>query len=480
MIKYIYRVTFLVTILLFVLSSVLTAQENDDPVENFEHLWNTFDRNYAIFGPKHVDWDLLYEIYRPKITPGMPEDDLFSVMCSMLGHLNDNHVRLRSSSPERSFSAGFLNQLQRPDFSQLPVPENYFRSPVKKLSDGVFSYGWIADNIGYFHFGRFSNREASAAAIDEIVESFKDADGMIIDVRRNGGGDDFVGKIIADRFADRQRLYMKTMISNGPGHDDFTPPRYWYVEPNGPRQFTKAVVLLTNRFSISAAENFALAMRVLPHVTVVGDFTSGCFADVYSDNLPNGWRFGCSYKLFVDTNDFCWEGIGVPPDLRITNTDNYIEEGKDRVLDFAIDLINKGNIPIQDESGSLNDVRESLAWSLEKNILSNGIAPALEAFHTAKRGNPDNYYIESEELDIVAGRLSDVGREEEALRVLLLNTEEFPGYWWVHHDLAEAYENREDHEKARASFEKSMNLNPRNYPREREAFDKAAEYIKNH
>lgn len=477
---YIYRGTLLLSLLLCATSGVLTAQQNNDPVENFEHLWNTFDRNYAIFGPKHVDWDLLYTIYHPKITTGMSEDELFSVMCSMLGHLNDNHVRLHSSSPERSFSAGLLNQLQRPDFSQLPVPENYFRNPAKKRADGVFSYGWITDNIGYFHFSRFSNRKASTTAIDEIVEAFKDAKGMVIDVRRNGGGDDFVGKIIADRFADRQRLYMKTMIRNGSDHDDFTPPRYWYVEPNGPRQFTKAVVLLTNRFSISAAENFALALRVLPHVTVVGDFTSGCFADVYSDYLPNGWRFGCSYKLFVDPNDFCWEGIGVPPDLRVTNTDNYIEEGKDRVLDFAMDLINTGIIPNQDERGSLVDVRESLAWSLEKNILSIGIAPALETFHNAKKGNQDNYYIEPEELKIVAGRLSDVGREDDALRVLLLNTEEFPDYWWVHHDLAEAYENREDHEKARENYEKSMNLNQRNYPREREAYNKAVEYLRIH
>ena len=32
------------------------AQELSEPEENFEYLWQTFDRNYGIFGPKRVGW----------------------------------------------------------------------------------------------------------------------------------------------------------------------------------------------------------------------------------------------------------------------------------------------------------------------------------------------------------------------------------------------------------------------------------------
>ena len=46
----------------------LPAQELSGPEENFEYLWNTYDRNYALFGPKRVDWDALYRIYRPQVT----------------------------------------------------------------------------------------------------------------------------------------------------------------------------------------------------------------------------------------------------------------------------------------------------------------------------------------------------------------------------------------------------------------------------
>lgn len=102
-----------------------------------------------------------------------------------------------------------------------------------------------------------------------------------------------MGKVIADRFAGKCRLYMVVRDRSGPGYDDFREPKYWHVDP-APRTFTKPAILLANRFSVSAAENFVLAMRVLPHVTVVGDFTSGCFADMAWFDLPNGWRFSLS------------------------------------------------------------------------------------------------------------------------------------------------------------------------------------------
>ncbi|MGB3478054.1 MAG: hypothetical protein WBB67_02725 [bacterium] len=62
--------------------------------------------------------------------------------------------------------------------------------------------------------------------------------------------------------------------------------------------------------------------------------------------MPNGWSFSTSMNLFVDLNGFCWEGIEIPPDFRIINTQDDLEDGRDRVLEFAIDLINSGAINI--------------------------------------------------------------------------------------------------------------------------------------
>lgn len=135
---------------------------------------------------------------------------------------------------------------------------------------------------------------------------------------------------------------MMKQEKDGPGIYDFAKPVKWYVEPDGPIQFTKPIILLTSMYSISSAETFALAIRVLPHATIVGDFTSGCFADTEKEQLPNGWEFYISKNLIIDNNGFCWEGIGIPPDIRIANTMDDIENGKDKILELAIELMNSG------------------------------------------------------------------------------------------------------------------------------------------
>lgn len=330
------------------------AQESSEPEKNFEYLWKEFDERYGIFLPKRLDWDLLYKVYRHKVTPNTTDDELFEIMSSMLGHLDDFHVTLDSENPTRSFRSGgsqedwierfgsFENLMSF--FMARPINKKYIKGELHERHNNIFAYTRLKDDIGYFHFNQFNDIEESSKSIDEIVNYFKDAKALIIDVRRNGGGDDKVGKAIAGRFADKKRLYMITQMRNGPQHDDFDKPQYWYVEPDGPIQFTKPIILLINEFSVSAAENFALAIRVLPHATLVGDFTAGCFADAEALILPNRWHFSVSTTLFVDHNGFCWEGIGVPPDLRIINTEEDVENGRDRVLEFAIDLINSGAI----------------------------------------------------------------------------------------------------------------------------------------
>jgi carboxyl-terminal processing protease len=465
------KMIFLLTLSIFLVgiqtNVELNAQANSDPEENFEHLWKTFDRNYAIFGAKRVDWDALYKIYRPQVTPRTTGDELFTVMSNMLGHLNDNHVRL--ITPQKRFTSGILRDLKMEDFSLDLIKNKYLKEKFKTGVRNIFTYGWLSDTIGYFHFRGFGFPEQSREAIDEIIEEFKDARGIVVDVRQNGGGDDRVGKLIADRFADRKRLYMITRIRSGQNHGDFTPPRYWYVEPDGPHQFNKTVILLTHRYSVSAADNFTLAMRVIPHVTVVGDFTSGCFADVYRDQLPNGWGFSVSYKLFTDQNGFCWEGIGIPPDLRQTNSKTDIENKTDRVLELALKLIDSGSLKPQKESDSLTNIRQSLAERLEQAIEKEGLESAVTDFQQAKSGNPETYYIDREELDMLANRLTQAGKLKEAIEVFKINVTEHPQHWMVYRNLGRAYARQGNKKLAQENYQQALKRNPGAFPWEREA-----------
>ena len=438
------------------------AQRLSEPEKNFEQLWQTFDRNYALFGAKRIDWDALFRVYRPRVTPQTTDDQLFDIMTGLLGHLNDNHVRLISQS--RGYQSGILGQMKMEDFSLTLIKEKYLRNRFQTRVNGMFNFGWLAEGIGYFHFRNFGRLEETQSAIDEIIRAFKDARAVVIDVRSNGGGDDRAGKLIADRFADRKRLYMTTQIRNGPRHEDFTAPKYWYVEPGGPAQFTRPVVLLTHRFSVSAAENFTLAMRVLPRVTIIGDATSGVFADVYSDRLPNGWEFTVPFKLFKDPQEFCWEGIGVPADIRQINLRQDVEQQRDRVVELAIAFLTSGNPKLRSERSGPVDIRESLAQKLARWIDGKGLESAMGEFEKAFGANRDAWYIDEEEMGELGEALWGEGRKSEALEVFRLGAIQFPKSFWPQQRLGDALNESGKTEEAQACYSRAMELNRRSYP----------------
>ena len=63
MYRLIARLLVLAALFVAVFPGSVAAQELSEPEKNFEHLWKTYDRNYALFGAKHIDWDALYKVY---------------------------------------------------------------------------------------------------------------------------------------------------------------------------------------------------------------------------------------------------------------------------------------------------------------------------------------------------------------------------------------------------------------------------------
>jgi tetratricopeptide (TPR) repeat protein len=461
--------------------SQVPAPDSADPEYNFQVLWETYDQNYALFGPKRIDWDAVYRVYRPLVMPRTTDAELFDIMHRLLIHLNDNHVRLRDGT--RTVRSGILNELdgtgyneqEMSDYSISLIEKEYLVTELK--SAHTLRYAWLPDSVAFLRIRGFSNAEATAAAIDRVMEEMGGARAFVIDARVNPGGDDQAGKEIASRFADTKRLYMKTYERNGPEHDDFEAARYFYAEPAGPRQFTGPIALLINRWAISAAENFALAMRVLPHATLIGDFTSGVFADVYGDELPNGWNFGVSFKLFVDPTGFCWEGIGVPPDLRIINTAADIDSGRDRVLEFAVDFLERGNPSAEAMArsdvirASTADLRDSWAAYLVGEIQApHGTADpraAAEGAVQALEAIPDRYHIDLEELVEASQDVRDEGWDDAADAILWAATQAFPDAYRPWSGLGNAALAAGDSEAARAYFSEAAARNRRSYPWEK-------------
>lgn len=99
------------------------------------------------------------------------------------------------------------------------------------------------------------------------------------------------------------------------------------------------VIILTNEISQSSAEFHAMAYRVHPNATVIGSTTAGADGNVSAFTLPGGLStmisgIGVYYPDGTET-----QRIGIIPDIEVKPTIKGIKEGRDEVLEKAIDLI---------------------------------------------------------------------------------------------------------------------------------------------
>jgi C-terminal processing protease CtpA/Prc len=98
---------------------------------------------------------------------------------------------------------------------------------------------------------------------------------------------------------------------------------------------------LTSDASFSGADVFAMVMKELPHVTIMGDHTSGQFSNMYEKKLPNGWKYTFSNQRYYSARMICYEGKGIEPDIKIRNTMQDIKSGEDSIILKALNNLNE-------------------------------------------------------------------------------------------------------------------------------------------
>lgn len=311
---------------------------SNDPVSNFEEMWKGYDEWYALFDVKAVDWQAVYQAYRPLVTEQTSDEELKTIFHAMIDPLNDNHTYIIPTDRSPRIESGIFDTLTvQTDFSLALIPQY-----VQDFSHygAAIDYGMLPGNIGYIHFGDFiPSQHFHRKALDEILAKLQGTIGLVIDIRDNAGGNDATAQYVAGRFATSRHLYMTVRKKSGPGHQEFTNTIPWYVEPTGGTRYTQPIILLTSRWTQSAGETFTLAMNQLPHVTQVGDFTSGGFSDNIARELPNGWFCFMSIGDYRAADGHSYEGIGIEPDIRLVNTKEDILSGHDKSLQQAIELL---------------------------------------------------------------------------------------------------------------------------------------------
>jgi hypothetical protein len=320
-------------------SFVALAASESAPEVNFETLWKEFDTRYSFFEIKHINWDSLHSVYRAQVTSTTTDAQLFQIMSSMLSNLKDGHVNLATPFGMYAYT-GWYSQYPT-NFISTTAVAHYFSADYGTTAGGYLRYAKIADSIGYLYVGPnlAGDQTLWSQAIDVIINTLKDCKGIIVDIRNNGGGSDVFGNIVAGRFADQLRVYSFIRWRSGPSHSDFTEYQAATIEPQGPRQFTKPVALLTNRHCFSSAEGTILMMKALPNVTVIGDTTGGGSANPIALTLPNGWSYRVSRWIQYTAQKTVFEGTGLPPNIPLWISPADSAAGRDAILERAIQFL---------------------------------------------------------------------------------------------------------------------------------------------
>ena len=346
-------------LVVLVMAGTLTSCLDDDSLEqddtllgNFEACWQTLDAHYCFFDEKDVDWDGVYRRYRPLFDDSIQTQfQLFSLLDEMLDTLRDGHVNLYAPFNTARYWSWFEDYPANFDANLL---DKYYIGTGYWYTSGI-QYGMFGrDSIAYLRYSSF-DATIGATNLDYILALVRNANGIIFDIRDNGGGSLTNVTAIAERFATERTLYGYICHKTGTGHSDFSEPEPLYLEPATDRicwdASERPVVILTNRHCYSAANNFVQTMLALDgtmttdslgrqHPKIIracGDRTGGGSGLPFESVLPNGWTLRFSASPMLDAQGNCTEaGIDPSDGLRVDmDSTSAYQYHKDDIIEAA-------------------------------------------------------------------------------------------------------------------------------------------------
>ena len=213
-----------------------------------------------------------------------------------------------------------------------PIPEDYnywdaSEEEAKARSDYIErrNFGFekverLAGNIGYIELRNFFFESPhSESALASAMEFISHTDGLLIDLRRNGGGQGELVELFISYLTDERLL-----ISTTNYRENNREVEHWtVVEVQGEKySMDKPVYILTSNRTFSAAEAFTYALQSLDRVTVVGEVSIGGahpFENIrIDDHLMIRMPIAESIDPRTGTN---WQYVGIQPDQEVNSTE---------------------------------------------------------------------------------------------------------------------------------------------------------------
>ncbi len=259
--------------------------------------WEEMDKKYVFFEEKNVDWDSIkseISVYNPA-----NKKELVRGFENMIYPLNDGHVSVLTGEAVICKRIEYYNNVNI-DLKR------YLAGRV--IEDDVVTIAQLDNSIVYVEIKTF---EKFVPDFRETLNEFKYQNGIILDIRNNGGGLLSSALDMAANFIEGKHTVLYKRNKNGYGHDDFTD--YKPVALKGINAFpeTETVILIDN-YTFSAANIFTSVMKNFSNAILIGNNTRGGGAALSTGVLPNGWTYSFSQNPYYNINYRSLE-LGVEP-----------------------------------------------------------------------------------------------------------------------------------------------------------------------
>jgi len=181
-------------------------------------------------------------------------------------------------------------------------------------------------HIGYLHLRAMGKDDIASFAREFYAQV--DRDGLIIDVRRNNGGN--IDSWVIEKLLRRAWAYWKPRYG---GHGDAT---------NMQQTFRGHLAVLVDEDTYSDGETFAAGIKALGLAPLIGMRTAGAGVWLSDDNrlADRGLARAAETPQFaIGTGEWLVENKGVEPDMTVENLPNATFNGSDAQLDAALKLL---------------------------------------------------------------------------------------------------------------------------------------------
>lgn len=217
----------------------------------------------------------------------------------------------------------------------------------------LFEFKWYPNKTAYISLNSFSDWEITEM-FREKTKELKQAESLIIDLRKNGGGNTIVGKVILHYLTEdtvfygaksQTRQHIATLKARGNDTYFYDLPYSPDTLGSGDRNLLKKkrlvvpTAILIGHGTASAAEDFLIYADKQHHMTKIGEPTYGSTGQPLSFNLPQGGlaRVCTKKDTYPDGREFV--GIGIQPDILVSKSITDFIENKDPILEKALEFL---------------------------------------------------------------------------------------------------------------------------------------------